>query len=293
MSAPFMVASRPKSRRPASDRRRDTLFGACVLVVLSLVACTLPPRYADPQDRCTHEGICEPVRDLCNAGDADACLTLGYLYGTTTAGPYHQPELGEQYFLRACRLSVLACDGLLYVAETQRGQCEADYGGEARLVGAACDAGYPPACAALAQKLVEGVDVPRDSERAARLYAFACDVEDRFPDFMLRGENGTRVPPKDPMIRQLLACVRALELHDLGLAGAAAPPRTTVEEAMRRYATPPSRYQKESRAAPEKMLAELRRGAEWLAMSPADLKARVASSRQGDRGLLIGCRDIR
>jgi hypothetical protein len=273
---------------------RVVLFGARVLALLSLVACTPPPRHADPLHRCTYEGDCDPVRVRCDAGDTEACLTLGYLYGTATeASAYHQPALGEQYLLRACRLSVLACEGLLDVALTQRGECEADHANETRLIAAGCDAGYPPACVVLADRLVEGVDLPRDTERAARLEAFACDVDDRFPDFTLTGEDGKRVPAKDPMNHQLLACVRAQQLRELGLAGSAAPPRTSLEEAMRRHAMPPDKYRKERLSPPDKVIAKLRADTEWLAMSPKDLEARVVRSRRLRAPILFGCRDIR
>lgn len=287
---PTPMTARPPSRLLAGDRRH-ALAGVFLIALTAVAACGRPqPRHAEPLERCTYEGDCQEARARCDAGGVDACLTLGHLYGTATkeAREFHQPALGEAYLLRACKLSVLACYGVVDVAEHQRALCEFDYATETRLIEAACEVGYPRACAVLADKLVDGVDLPRDTGRAARLYAFACDVEDRFPEFTMIGQGGTRVPPPDPMALQVHACVRGGRLSELGLGGAS-PPRTTPEEAARLFAARAAKYQVPRRLAPEAWVEAERKAAEAFAQGPVERAAAVRVARKPG-GVQLGCR---
>lgn len=217
-------------------------------------------------------------------------MTLGMLYATANpdAGAFHQPELGERYLARACALNAFACDGLVTAAKT-RAEC-GDFAGETHLLSVACDQHYPPACVGLAYALVDGVDVPRDLEHAARLFGWACDADDRFAEIVETNDEGKPVAHRDPMSKQLVACVASETFGKLGLTPSIAPAKNTPETAQRLDAERREKHrgQWQFEAIHSPTLADLRDQDAHVFSEPADARAaRVRASRQSPGGIRL------
>jgi TPR repeat protein len=176
------------------------------LALLAVVSCAAP---LPPLTACIEKGDCTRARALCDEGDINACVA-------------------SRDYVLACQLNVTACSEAVSWGRI-RG-CQGARDEENDWLRFACDSGYPPACARIADKLVDGIDLPRDTERAAILYASVCDAADRFPRFARTTYRGGPFPIDDPMGDQLGACVRNERLVELGLGHTRA--RTSPERAV-------------------------------------------------------------
>ena len=238
--------------------------------------------------------MCDGVAARCAAGDAGACSYLGLMAGTLerydrAPVPLDVRARGEGYLVRACALEVSACSSLTwYATEFEGGPCRESYANETRLLRVACALGFPPACDGLAHKLVDGLNLPRDTERAARLYASVCDAEDTFAPSHDYEEDGARVPGDDPMDAQLFACADFERLAELGMAGDARAKTTperalelTLERARTQAKTRRSRTAETlQRAGGPALLATARRRASWIVPSAEEQAAAARRARQ-------------
>jgi len=110
----------------------------------------------------------------CRSGEAAACSALG-VSRELGLGRTRDVSLARGLYLKACtEQNQRGCVNLanLEIAEPRSALAVAH---AHELLFSACEAGEPSGCAAMAERLAKGEGVPKDLEKAGRMFAAGCD----------------------------------------------------------------------------------------------------------------------
>jgi TPR repeat protein len=117
--------------------------------------------------------------EACNAGSANGCASLGYMYDAPQ-GVAQDYKKASVFYEKACSLGVAAsCTSLGILYEYGHGVTQ-DYGQARANYQKGCDGGYPSGCSYLGDLYRTGHGVPKDIARGRELLQKGCDLGDQW-----------------------------------------------------------------------------------------------------------------
>jgi TPR repeat protein len=115
----------------------------------------------------------------CNAGSANACASLGYMYDAPQ-GVAQDYQKASVFYGKACALGVVAsCTSLGILYEYGHGVTK-DYVQARANYQKGCDGGYPSGCSYLGDLYLRGHGVPKDVAQGRQLLQKGCDLGDQW-----------------------------------------------------------------------------------------------------------------
>lgn len=119
------------------------------------------------------------LEQACNAGSANGCASLGYMYDAPQ-GVAQDYKKASIFYGKACTLSVAAsCTSLGILYEYGHGVTQ-DYVQARANYQKGCDGGYPSGCSYLGDIYLRGHGVPKDVAHGKQLLQKGCDLGDQW-----------------------------------------------------------------------------------------------------------------
>ena len=119
------------------------------------------------------------LEEACNAGSADGCASLGYMYDAPQ-GVAQDYKKAAVFYGKACALNVASsCTSLGILYEYGHGVTR-DYGQARADYQKGCDGSYPSGCSYLGDLYRTGHGVPKDVAHGRQLLQKGCDLGDQW-----------------------------------------------------------------------------------------------------------------
>ena len=119
------------------------------------------------------------LEQACNAGSANGCASLGYMYDAPQ-GVAQDYQKASVFYGKACALNVAAsCTSLGILYEYGHGVTK-DYVQARANYQKGCDGGYPSGCSYLGDLYLRGHGVPKDVAHGQQLLQKGCDLGDQW-----------------------------------------------------------------------------------------------------------------